>query len=127
MTTGRINQVTISHCTHTKVYAQLLVGLAPFHSLIFITRRFFKTVIWTLLNTHLPLSTALQPVLGQVDTQKAPNTPFSQSLEAISRSQRTKVMFLGEDYQQPAKYHKGKTRPWRNFNWLIAKWFGHRQ
>lgn len=81
-----------------------------------------------LMNISTPHSRNLSaPVLGQVDIQKAPYTPFSQSLDAISRSLRTQVMFLGEDYQQTAALREEHTRPRRNFEWLIAKWFGHRQ
>ncbi|QRV99202.1 hypothetical protein RhiJN_27223 [Ceratobasidium sp. AG-Ba] len=106
MTTGRINQVTIRSREHplagmnaTTTRACALSRL-DFHC--------YKAIITPDLDSQTTSLVDIPNALRHStrtggSSEKAPNAPFSQSLEAISWSLRTKVMSLGEDYQRTAK------------------------
>ena len=124
MTTGRINQVTISLCTEVNLYSTSTRITNAFHGGRSL-QGFKFAFVWIPSQSKIVFQpegvlTILRPA------KETPCIPFSQVLGLLSEFFRTWITSLDEDYQQPAIPER-HAQPRRISYWLIAFRFSHRQ
>ena len=117
MTTGRINQVTISICADLRLHSTSTRVLRHFPQWAFVTRLFNclcvnPFTVWDCIPTEVVLAT-------QRPAKETPCFPFSQVSDQALPVHRTRITIFSEDYQRPDMSRR-HTQSRRISKWLIA-------